>query len=384
MVDKKLKKQYQTIIIGAGPSGLMVGQYLDEAIILEQKEKVGRPMQCIGISKKAFEMQGIEIDSSWAITKSYKIDRVMPNGKVVGKSYEEPIGYVVKKTPFDNFLLNNLKAEIRFNTKVVDIQRKDELWKITTNNDEVLECKYLIGADGFNSIVLDKVFPENKDKVHNIRGLEYSIKVGGKIDIKTIKMYFDNIEYPNGYAWIFPTSKNTANVGIDGDAKLHERLNEFLEDVIKKEYGDYEILEEEGGAVFYKKNGFKLFKENAILIGDAAGLIDPIFRAGTTQAMTSAKIAAKLIIDGKVNQYEPKINSMPFANPKIAKAADAFYSLKNDTLNELGDILENKSFSDIKSLSGIAKVLSKFNIRKDMAKLIKFLTVWGKNKDWLW
>jgi len=33
-----MKKVYQTIIIGAGPAGLIAGQYLEDALILDKKK----------------------------------------------------------------------------------------------------------------------------------------------------------------------------------------------------------------------------------------------------------------------------------------------------------------------------------------------------------
>ena len=37
---------FETIIVGAGPGGLVCGKYLSNALILEQKEEIGKPVQC--------------------------------------------------------------------------------------------------------------------------------------------------------------------------------------------------------------------------------------------------------------------------------------------------------------------------------------------------
>jgi len=42
MVLEKTPRRYQTIIIGAGPAGLIAGQHLEDVLILEQKKEIGR------------------------------------------------------------------------------------------------------------------------------------------------------------------------------------------------------------------------------------------------------------------------------------------------------------------------------------------------------
>jgi len=64
---------YQVIIIGAGPAGLIAGQHLNEAVILDKKEEIGKPVQCgEGISKKALEIQGIKPDKEWISCEIYR------------------------------------------------------------------------------------------------------------------------------------------------------------------------------------------------------------------------------------------------------------------------------------------------------------------------
>ena len=210
------------------------------------------------------------------------------------------------------------------------------------------------------------------------------IKFCKKIDPHVIKIYFNNQKYFNGDAWIFPTSEFTANIGVGGKGNLSKIMNNFLQNEIKKYCGDCKILSKEFGTVASKSNNIKLFKSNAFLVGDAAGLVDPIFKAGTTQAMLSGKIAAKCIIDNKAKFYDSKIKSMPFADSSLMRANKIFYSFSNKTLNELGDVLEGKGFSYLKTFQGFVRVLFKKNLRKDIIKLFNFVIIWQKKRDWLW
>jgi flavin-dependent dehydrogenase len=171
---------------------------------------------------------------------------------------------------------------------------------------------------------------------------------------------------------------------VGGKENSKEELNNFLEKEIKRDYGNHQILSFVEGVTCTQKSGFKFSKLGVMLVGDAAGLDDPIFKAGTNQAMLSGKIASECIVANKTFLYERKIKSLPFANPKIFEASKTLYSLNNQTLNELGEILEGQRFSYLKTLHGLLRVLSKKNLRKNIIKLIRFISIWKRNQDYLW
>ena len=144
-------------------------------------------------------------------------------------------------------------------------------------------------------------------------------------------------------------------------------------------------MENRSGSV--PKNGIcsEISKDNAILIGDAAGLTDPIFKGGMSQAMMSGKIAAQCIMDNKVDSYESEIKAKPFANPKLLTASKIFYSLDNATINELAEMLENKSAASFISISNALKCLfTKSHLRMNFFRILKFFYIWKRNKNYLW
>jgi len=380
-----MNKTYQTIIIGAGPAGLIAGKYLKDTLILDKKQEIGKPVQCgEGISKKALEIQGIAPNPAWISCEIHKVERIMSNGKAIGKFHKEPIGYVIDREIFEKHLAQNTKSEIKLNTEVIDLQLGNQLWKIITKTGEVFRSKYIIGADGFNSIVRQKVFPENQKKIEFFPAIEYLVEIEKELDTKTIKIYLDNEKYNQGYAWIFPKSRKRANIGVGGKGNLSKAFEEFLSNKVKNYYGNYQLLKNKSGVVSLNDEGFLFLKSNAILIGDAAGLADPLFKGGINQAMNSAKIATECILKEEVKLYDSKIKLMPFADPKLIEAKKILYSFDNETLNELGEILEGKDSHYLKTLPGIIKILSKPYLRKNFLKLFKFFVIWKKNKDYLW
>ena len=67
-----MSKIYETIIVGAGPAGLIAGKYLADSLILDKKREIGTPVQCgEGISEQALKFQGIKADPAWSSAKIY-------------------------------------------------------------------------------------------------------------------------------------------------------------------------------------------------------------------------------------------------------------------------------------------------------------------------
>jgi len=340
-----MSKLYKTIIIGAGPAGLIAGKHLRDALILDKKKEIGKPVQCgEGISKNALAMQGIKPNDDWICCKIHKVERIMPSGETIGRFHKGPIGYVIDRERFEKYLAKDIKSEIKLNTKVIDLNFKNNLWEVIVENGEMFKAEYIIGADGPPSIVRRKIFPENKNKMEFIPTIEYLIETEKELDTDTLKVYLNNEKYDHGYTWIFPKSKNIANVGICGRGNFAKEFKRFLEEVVKKNYGNYNILENRSGNIpIANVSQCKVYRNKVFLIGDAAGFTDPIFKGGMTQAMVSSKIAVECIVKNDYDSYEVKIKKMPFANAKLVEASNILYSLDNNIINELGKIFKEKS-----------------------------------------
>lgn len=369
--------RFDTIIVGAGPGGLMAGRYLNDALILDQKEEIGKPVRCAeGISREDLERQKIKPDKNWISAFIDAIQLVSPSGKII-KIGKKNIGFVLKRELFEKFLASECRAEIKLKKKVVNVELENNLWKVETKDGEIFLSKYLIGADGPFSIVREKIF---KEKVELLPAIEYLIELEKEIDTSVMKIYFDQEKFPLGYAWIFPKGRKIANIGLGGERNLKERFDYFLEAIVKKEFGNYKFLENRSWVIPWKGAKIKIFRDNAFLVGNAGGLVDPVFGGGINNAMVSGKIAAECILSKKPELYERKIKSLPFFNSNLLLAQKILYSFSNPVLNEIAEILEKKGILYLKTIPAFFELLSKCHLRKKIFKILKLFLILEKNE----
>jgi digeranylgeranylglycerophospholipid reductase len=367
----------KTIIVGAGPAGLTAGMYLKNCLILDQKKEIGLPVQCAeGLSKESLDRQGIEVDPNWVSATINSVQVIVPSGKAIEVSGEK-MGFILDRPRFEKFLAEQCQARIQLETKVIDVQREDDVWKVKTSNGDIFESKHLIGADGPLSVVRRKVFPE--EKVDVMPTLEYLVEVEREMSTSIMRMYFDNKKVKKGYLWIFPKSKRTANIGLGGKNRLDILFEDFMENVVKKEFGNYKLLENRSGAITLGGAKMKLFKDNALLIGDAGALADPIFGGGINNAMVSARLAAELILVDEAHLYEKKVKSMPFLSLDLYSAQNTLASFSNSALNQLAEVLEGKDLFYLKSIPGVVGLFSKSELRKKFISILRLLWILQKN-----
>jgi flavin-dependent dehydrogenase len=173
--------------------------------------------------------------------------------------------------------------------RATDVERTARGWTVTMGAKQ-LTCAWLIGADGAASMVRKRVstpFPRSELSVATGYFVEAS-------DGSEIAIDFDDI--PTGYVWSFPRSDHFA-VGACGQADswtspalLARSARWIAQNLPRASMQRYSwpipslglsalLAEQPAGP-------------NWMLVGDAAGLVDPITREGIYFALLSGELAA--------------------------------------------------------------------------------------------
>ena len=219
------------------------------------------------------------------------------------------------------------------------------------------KAKVVIDASGFSSVVA-------RELGHVKQWKKYG--VGAEFEVKTEKLEYDNWwlmvgqEYsPAGYAWIFPTSKNTARVGVgigkpNSDVDPTIRLNELIDKKVGpiKDLGKIEKIEFHYGLIPNEGLSRKTVYDNLILVGDSAGQANPLVLEGIRYAIrfgeVAGKVAASAIKNGDTSEtslmpyekewkkaIESKINSAIKVQNRWVGLTDEEWDKELDIINEL-------------------------------------------------
>lgn len=175
-----------------------------------------------------------------------------------------------------------------------------------------VRVRALVGADGSTSLVGRSMAggtSHRPDRIIALRAYFKDVKEpAGRADL-----YFRGESFP-GYFWVFPGGQGSANVGIgvllDTFPPMPEHLRELLHRQIDQDAAIRERLS--GARLVGKVVGWplatfsvnrKIVAERALLVGDAAGLINPLNGEGIQYALLSARWAAEAITEAALHDF---------------------------------------------------------------------------------
>jgi len=102
---------------------------------------------------------------------------------------------------------------------------------------------------------------------------------------------------PGGYGWVFPKGDHV-NVGVGGWEAEGPRLRGHLAELCRRHGIDGDALESvRGHRLPLRRSGFVPAHGRALLVGDAAGLVDPLTGDGMYEAFVSARLASAAALD---------------------------------------------------------------------------------------
>ena len=256
-------------IVGAGPVGLFLAQQLKDldVTVYEEHKKIGKPVQCTGLISK-------NIDSVYEIPQECILNKVKgariysPSGKKFELARDQDQAYVIDREKFDKKLAEGINIQ----TKHV--------------SDLNFESKYIIGADGPNSIVarLSGLKPIKEKLV----GLQYEIPIED-YGRDFIEMYFGDNFAPGFFAWIVPAG-DRLRVG----AATNTNVKEYLDNFLKNKFEEPEILSTNAGVIPISVRP-EFTNGNIAVVGDAAGQVKATTGGGVYFGFKSAKILANSI-----------------------------------------------------------------------------------------
>ncbi len=277
---------YDSIVIGAGPGGSAAATTIAQAgykvLILEKNSTCRSP--CAGYISGTINIELPEsciVQSRITAMRTYLPDLSFHDFKLNG--------FVVDRPSFDTALLIKAKeagAEVRWDSPLIDFAAGG----VKFRGGEA-KGKIIIGADGVFSKTASLL---GLDKQRIAVCAQYHLK-GIKPTRNTAEIFFNNDYAPGGYVWVYPTGEDSAKVGVGVTRSRSPRqcldafISECLNGVSKTGYIT--------GALPVGGLREKLCIGNVLLVGDSAGMADPVTGAGINNAMLAGESTGKTAID---------------------------------------------------------------------------------------
>jgi geranylgeranyl reductase family protein len=298
---------YDAIVVGGGPGGATAAFYLGEArrrVLVLEKETFPRYKACGGatsirlLKEFPFTFDPVIESSIKAISYVYK------DQAVTFPVPECPVRMTMR-ADLDDFLLSHARAEVHQGEAVVSVVEERERVIVSTKNGKQYEARYLVGADGPSSVVARSLGLRRK------KTLLGAIEVEALVPQEVFDRYRDTSvfifgEIGMGYLWIFSKAEHLS-VGIGAFRPAPGELQSTLLRVMERCHIPMLGAKMHGHPVPIHIRREKIATARTLLVGDAAGLVDPMSGEGICYAIQSGRMAAKAIISSYINQYEAEV-----------------------------------------------------------------------------
>lgn len=334
-------EEFDVIIIGAGPAGLIAAKILSEGkakvLCVDKKQEIGVPKRCgEGLGSKWMERVGLTPDDSWCLQPIYGAALYSPSMKSLKMNFDKTSGYVIERRVFEKVLAKNASmagAMIRMKCHAHEYERKDG--KVVVSCIEQGEpvqysASLIIAVDGTESMAARKLGLDTKISLNDIdSGYQYEMSNISFENPNHINLFFGTEIAPRGYVWIFPKSETCANVGIGIAGTEKKTAKEYLDKFIKAHPGlkNGSIIEVNAGTI--PVGGFleDMVADNLIVAGDAAHQVNPIHGGGIGIAMEAAQLASQVALEA--------LKAKDFSHDFLAKYNGLWYDTRGKKLKKI-------------------------------------------------
>lgn len=377
--------------IGGSISSLIASQNDVDVLMIEKRQEIGTPVQCAeGTTLSTFktlemkpskkfisaEIEGATVHAPDG--RSIDLEGLGDNNFMDDTGFE---GFILDRKVFDKHLaIEAAKAgtEIMMKTTVKDLIRKQGkiCGVVAKHLGETMEIKadVVIAADGVESNMARLAGLNEPHNPLDICSCAQYELVGLDVNPHRLNFYFGREIAPDGYLWMFPKG-DTVNVGL-GVRNSENTAYHYLKRFVSK-FDGVTPVELNIGGVPLSGPIDKTYTDGLLVVGDAAGQVDPVSGGGIHITSFCAKVAGQVAAEAVkkedssrnvLKKYDDTWRKQFGESLKTAlkyrKAAD---KLTDEDMNALAEYLEKNRIENLSKISAL-KFLGK---HPHLLKLIK-------------
>jgi geranylgeranyl reductase family protein len=230
-------------------------------------------------------------------------------GSKVSRRSDERLIDMTQRRRLDHHLAEQASAagaDFRDGTAVADIELDRDAVTARVGQTSV-RAAFLVGADGANGVVA---------KAAGLgTGIVRGVALEGNVPWSALeRARYEGTAWvelgvvPGGYGWVFPKGDH-ANLGVGGWMTEGPKLRDHLDRLARAHDVDPTALESvRGHRLPMREPGAPAASGRVLLVGDAAGLVDPLSGDGMYEAFVSAELAASAILEARPDTYEAALS----------------------------------------------------------------------------
>ncbi|MGY5858519.1 MAG: NAD(P)/FAD-dependent oxidoreductase [Candidatus Thorarchaeota archaeon] len=299
--------KYDVIVVGGGPAGSTTAICCASAgkdVLLIEKGSKNRDKPCGGVLPSVApetieDIVGVSIpDEVRTDPSELGLYYVPPSGRANGGRVKNYSIHNIYRAPFDQWL-RNLAAEegvvVKHDSQCIDIAKTDQ-YKVLIQSKEgesIVQSDFLVGADGVRSLVRKKLFPTSNAPVLIVEQ-EHWKRTG---DFEDCFYGFFRGDVSIAYAYLIPKDDSLI-LGLGAVPHQEPNVAELLKRFriwLEKEFSfkPSSCIKKEAWSIPF--GYFIPGEDKTLLVGDAAGLCNPLSGEGIRLGVESGEVAANAI-----------------------------------------------------------------------------------------
>jgi geranylgeranyl reductase family protein len=300
--------EYDALVVGAGPAGSATAIRLARGgarVLLVDRARFPRDKPCGGgLTGRALRQAPCDVTP----VVEHVVDRFRLRhryGRQFERTSERPLILMTQRRRLDHHLLEQAAvagADVHDGVRVNGITQGEDGVTATIDGTAV-SARVLVGADGANGVVAREAGLA-AEIVHGV-ALEGNVAWDAIDPERYERTAVVELGQPRGgYGWVFPKGDH-ANLGVGGWGHQGPALREHLHRLAAHhDVAPDALTEVRGHRLPMRRLGAAVpARGRVLLVGDAAGLVDPLSGDGMYEAFTSARLAADAILSGDLDGY---------------------------------------------------------------------------------
>jgi flavin-dependent dehydrogenase len=329
-----MSARHPIAVVGGGPAGALAGALLAaggrDVVLFDEKLAWEKPCGG-GVTHKALQQYPFLAEArseSNPIGESNPVEEcelISPSGRRVRFHMQHPVA-IFSRLGLNGLLLERARragVDVR-QERVTRIAGSGTDWQLVTPRSEYPASHVMLAAGARNPFRAQFLSP--------IQPSDLMVTAGYFIPGRSSLMQIQFLKGITGYIWVFPRADHVS-AGIA--CKMGEITTAELRCILEKWLAEngYDLQ----SARFYshilpsfRTQSFETLKvcgEGWAMIGDSAGLVDPITGEGLYYALRSAELCANALLAGRPDEYRIHLEEELLPELKLAaRVSQRFYS----------------------------------------------------------